>query len=148
MYSVQLITHLNTLIQTCKDSATGFAQCADISDNAMLKAALTQNYRHCSASAGELDILLSSLGGNSALNSTLAATRRWPEVKASASENDEEAIVQTYERSLEVALSSYQNVLSQHLPEYVRIIVSRQMAGLQVMSNEIKNLLNSLYASA
>lgn len=146
MYSVQLITHLHALIQTCKDSATIFAQCADALDNAMLKAALTRHHRHCSASDAELHVLLSSLGGNTALNSTIAANRRWPEVKADALDEDDATILQAYERGLEVTVSNYQNVLSQRLPEYVRIIVSRQLADLQVKSNEIKALLDNQYA--
>ena len=149
MEKSELISTLNDLIKTCKDGEEGFLACSEGIKDPMLKASFTERSLNCDEAADELQELVLSLGGNPETQSSLAGTlhRRWVDIKSAITGQDEEAVLNECERGEDVAIRSYKNALEKNLPEYVRIIVERQFAGVRANHDEVKLMRDSAAAS-
>ena len=149
MEKSELISTLNDLIETCKDGEEGFLACCEGIEDPMLKASFMERSLDCGEAADELQELVLSLGGNPETQSSLAGTlhRRWVDIKAAITGQDEEAVLNECERGEDVAIRSYKNALEKDLPEYVRIIVERQFAGVRANHDEVKLMRDSAAAS-
>ena len=145
----ELISTLNDLIETCKDGEEGFLACSEGIKDPILKASFTERSLNCGEAADELQELVSSLGGDPETQSSLAGTlhRRWVDIKSAITGQDEEAVLNECERGEDVAVRSYKNALEKNLPEYVRIIVERQFAGVRANHDEVKLMRDSAAAS-
>lgn len=146
MYSVQLITLLNNLIVSCKDSTAGFMQCADALENPMLKSAYTQHALCSINNARELQALVASLGCSMQLNSTLASNKRW--LQGVSDSKAESEVLQECGYGVSIHRQHYQEVLNQQLPPYVEIIVSRQLRAFEARQQQVDSMLEACCASA
>ncbi len=145
-----VIDALNDLVKTCKDGEYGFKACAEQTKRADLKSVFMQRADDCRGAAQELYEQIRALGGKveeggSALG---AIERGWVAVKAKLSSYDDKAVLEECERGEDNALARYRKALKQPLPAGVKLIVERQLQGVQRNHDQIKMLRDQVRASA
>jgi uncharacterized protein (TIGR02284 family) len=137
-----IISTLNDLIETSKDGEEGFRTCAqDISDSKM-KSLFMDRAQHCAQAARELQEQVVALGGKPETSTSVSSSlhRRWVDIKAAVTGQDDEAILNECERGEDVAMKSYRNALGKDLPPAIRSIVERQFGGVQRNHDQVKAL--------
>ncbi|RZI44788.1 PA2169 family four-helix-bundle protein [Herbaspirillum sp. HC18] len=142
MNSDETISTLNDLIETCKDGEEGFYTCAaDVSDP-QLKAFFSNCARTCASAALELQELVRQYGGDPENSTSLggAVHRRWIDIKALVTGEDEKAVLKECERGEDIAVASYRNALGKTLPSDVRVVVERQYEGALKNHDQVKRL--------
>lgn len=145
-----VIDALNDLVETCKDGEYGFKACAEQAKRADLKSVFMQRADDCRGAAQELHEQIRGLGGKvEEGGSTLGAIERgWVAVKAKLSTYDDKAILEECERGEDNALARYRKALKKPLPASVKLIVERQLQGVQRNHDQIKMLRDQFRASA
>lgn len=144
-----IISTLNDLIQTCKDGAEGFRDCAAHVNEAQMKSLLDNRAQSCDSSAAELQELVRGYGGDPETKSSLAGTlhRRWVDIKAAISGRDEHAVLSECERGEDVAVRRYRDALDKVLPPEIRAVVERQYQGALRNHDQVKALRDRIQAS-
>jgi uncharacterized protein (TIGR02284 family) len=137
-----VIDVLNDLVETCKDGEYGFKACADQAKSPDLKSLLMQRADDCRRGAQELGEQIRSLGGTpdeggSAMG---AVERGWVAVRTTLSKYDDKAVLAECERGEDNALARYRKALNKPLPAGVKLIVERQLQGVQRNHDQIKRL--------
>src|SRR5581483_3343444 len=123
----ELITCLNDLIESCRDSEKGFLAAAENISNESLK----NYFRRCSSQraqfAAELGAEVRQLGGNAEQSGSVSGMfhRGWMNLKAAVSGGDE-SIISECEWGEDSALRNYERVLKQNLPPNVLPVVKHQ----------------------
>ena len=137
-----VISTLNDLIETCKDGEEGFRQCAEGISDPQIKNLFVDRAQACSSSAGELQELVSSCGGDPETKSSISGSmhRRWIDIKSAVTGKDDEAILNECERGEDVAVSSYRKALEKDLPANIRSVVERQYNGVLRNHDQVKSL--------
>lgn len=132
MTNQELISTLNSLIQTCKDGEVGFRTCAVDQLDPEIKASLMERSSTCSAAARELQNLVIQHGGTPEQSGSLSGTlhRRWVDIKSTVMGKDEKSILDECERGEDVAEHHYSNALAKDLPPLERAIIERQYQGV------------------
>jgi len=135
-----VISTLNDLIETCKDGEEGFRSCAEGIGDVQMKNFFTDRAQQCSRSAGELQELVSAVGGKPETSSSMSGAlhRRWVDIKSTLTGKDDEAILNECERGEDVALASYRKALEKSLPAEVHSVVERQFHGVQRNHDQVK----------
>jgi uncharacterized protein (TIGR02284 family) len=135
MTNAQTIRTLNELIIVSRDGEKGFRTCADHVRDSRLRALFLDRAQACAQAAEELQSIVLELGGEPAHDGSAfgAMHRRWLDVRAIFSSDDDATIVAECERGEDYALEPYRNALDDHLPDFVRRIVLQQFEG--VMNN-------------
>ncbi|MEN3363416.1 MAG: hypothetical protein V7606_690 [Burkholderiales bacterium] len=144
------ISTLNDLILTCKDGEAGFRVCAEDLKDEQLKINFTARAEDCAVAANELQGLVLSLGGKPGTSSSISGAlhRRWVDIKSLITGKDNLAVLTECERGEDVALNSYRTALETDLPQDVRAVVEKQLAGVQRNHDRVKQLRNSAQAAA
>jgi uncharacterized protein (TIGR02284 family) len=70
--------------------------------------------------------------------------RGWVAVKATLSTYDDKAVLEEAERGEDNAMARYRKALKQPLPVGVKLIVERQMQGVQRNHDQVKMLRDSI----
>src|SRR5215213_754222 len=138
----EVISTLNSLIETCRDGREGFRTAAEGVRSAELRE-LFQGYAHQRASfAGELQDEVRRLGGDPERTGSLVATlhRGWMGLRAALEGDDDRAVVSECERGEDVALANYRAALDTDMHANVRAMVERQFAEVKEAHNLISNL--------
>lgn len=145
-----VIDALNDLIETCKDGEYGFKACADQAKRPDLKSLFMQRADDCRGAAQELIEQVRGLGGNPEQGGTVmgAVERGWVAVRAKLSTYDDKAVLEECERGEDNALARYRKALKMPLPAGVKLIVERQLQGVQRNHDQIKMLRDQFRASA
>ena len=145
-----VIDALNDLIETCKDGEYGFKACADQAKRPDLKSVLMQRADDCRGAAQELTEQVRGLGGKPEEGGSAmgALERGWVAVRTTLSTYDDLAVLEECERGEDNALARYRKALKKPLPAGVKLIVERQMQGVQRNHDQIKMLRNQFRASA
>jgi uncharacterized protein (TIGR02284 family) len=143
-----VIDVLNDLVETCKDGEYGFKACADNVKRADLKSLFMQRADDCRGAAQELQQHILSLGGKveeggSAMG---AVERGWVAVRATLSTYDDKAMLEECERGEDNALARYRKALKKPLPADIKLIVERQLQGVQRNHDQIKMMRDQLKA--
>ena len=127
-----VISALNSLIQTCKDGQEGFQTAADGSDRSDLKTLLYEYSQQRSQFAGELQTLVQSLGGDPEKSGSIAGAlhRGWIDIKTAVVGNDESAILNECERGEDSAKSAYKDAAQQDLPAYIHVVITEQLRAV------------------
>ena len=91
-----------------------------------------------------------SLGGNAKEGGSAmgAVERGWVAVKATLSTYDDKAVLEECERGEDNAVARYRKALKKPLPAGIKLIVERQMQGVQRNHDQIKMLRDQFRASA
>lgn len=136
---------LNDLIETAKDGEYGFAKCAERVKAAHLKQTLQRRADGCREAARELQALVVQHGGKPADSGTVlgAMHRGWVTVKDTLTLDSDHAVLEEAERGEDHALARFRKALKTDLPEDVRSVVVRQMAGAQTNHDQVKALRDS-----
>jgi uncharacterized protein (TIGR02284 family) len=145
-----VVDALNDLIETCKDGEYGFKACAEQAKRSDLKSLLMQRADDCRGAAQELAEQVRGLGGKPEDSGSAmgAVERGWVAVRTTLSTYDDKAVLEECERGEDNALARYRKALKKPLPAGVKLIVERQLQGVQRNHDQIKMLRDQLRASA
>lgn len=135
---------LNDLIETSKDGEAGFRSCAEDVKSLELKTVFNERALECAAAADELQALVVGLGGEPEDDTSVAGDlhRRWVDLKALVTGQDDKAILNECERGEDVAKKAYAEALENELPFNVREVIQHQYADVLRNHEQIKVLRN------
>jgi uncharacterized protein (TIGR02284 family) len=145
-----VIDVLNDLIETCKDGEYGFKACAEQAKRADIKSVLMLRADDCRSAGQELAEQVRGLGGKpDESGSAMGALERgWVAVRTALTTYDDKAVLEECERGEDNALARYRKALKKPLPAGIKLLVERQMQGVQRNHDQIKMLRDQLRASA
>ncbi|HSI53044.1 MAG: PA2169 family four-helix-bundle protein [Ramlibacter sp.] len=137
-----VVDALQDLVECCKDGEFGFRACAEQAKRADLKSTFLQRADDCRGAAQELNEQIRSLGGKAEDSGSMtgALHRGWVAVKSTLTTYDDKAVLEECERGEDNALARYRKALKQALPAGVKLIVERQMQGVQRNHDQVKML--------
>ena len=137
-----VIDALHDLVECCKDGEYGFRACSGQAKRADLKSIFLKRADDCRGAAQELNEQIRTLGGTAQDSGSAAGAlhRGWVSVKAAFTTYDDKAVLEECERGEDNAMARYRKALKQPLPAGVKLIVERQMQGVQRNHDQIKML--------
>jgi uncharacterized protein (TIGR02284 family) len=139
----EIISTINSLIETLKDGQEGFKQAADAVKDPNLKSLFSEYSQQRSRFAAELQSQARSLGETEPEKSSSAAGamhRAWINIKSVATSGDDAAILSECERGEDSAVSEYKKAMEDNLASPLRDIVSRQYSEVKSAHDRIKML--------
>lgn len=141
----EVISTLNGLIETCKDGQNGFQEAAEGVERSDLKSLFYEFGQQRAKFVGELQSLVTSLGGDPENSgSTLAALHRgWINIKSVVTGRDEKAILNECERGEDSAKAMYKTALESGLPANVLDTVQTQNTSVKAAHDRVKALRDS-----
>ncbi len=142
MAEKDVITTLNTLIETCRDGEQGFRTAAENLQDTQVKTFFSEVARERGKFAEELKDEVQRLGGrpDEGGSAAGAAHRGWMNVKATVTGHDDKRIISEAERGEDVAVATYRTALEQKLPPPVDSIVHRQYAHVKDAHDRVRAL--------
>src|SRR5688572_10828678 len=140
MAEKDVISTLNTLIETCRDGEQGFRTAAENLKDPQVKSLFTAVARERAKFAEELKDEVERLGGHADEGGSAAgaAHRGWMNVKAAVTGHDEKQIIAEAERGEDVAVATYRTALEHKLPPPVDSIVHRQYAHVKEAHDRVR----------
>ncbi|HZN48345.1 MAG TPA: PA2169 family four-helix-bundle protein [Ramlibacter sp.] len=137
-----VIDVLKGLVECCKDGEYGFRECAEQAKREDLRSTFLQRADDCRRGAQELNDCIRQYGGSfedggSAMG---AMHRGWVSIKSKLTTYDDKAVLEEAERGEDNAKARYMKALQKNLPTDVRVVVERQMQGVQRNHDQIKML--------
>ena len=144
-----VIDVLKDLVETCFDGEYGFRACAEQAKRADIKTLLMQRAEDCKRGAQQLADEIHKLGGKiSEGGSAMGAVERgWVAVKTTLSTDDDKAVLEECERGEDNALARYRKALKKPLPADVKLVVERQLQGVQRNHDQVKMLRDQFKAA-
>jgi uncharacterized protein (TIGR02284 family) len=141
---------LKDLVETCFDGEYGFRTCADQAKRQDIKSVLTQRAEDCRRGAQELADKIHELGGKVSEGGTAmgAVERGWVAVRTTLTTYDDKAVLEECERGEDNAKARYRKALQKPLPADVKLIVERQMQGVERNHDQIKMLRDQFKAAS
>src|SRR5215218_4632989 len=129
----EVISTLNSLIETCRDGQEGFRTAAEGVRSAELRELFHDYARRRADFASTLQDEVRRLGGDPERTGSLVASlhRGWMGLRAALEGDDDGAIVSECERGEVVALETYRTALNTDMPASVRALVERQFAEVK-----------------
>ena len=145
-----VIDVLQDLVECCKDGEYGFRTCAEQAPRQDLKSTFLQRADDCRNAAQELNDQIRSLGGRTEDSGSVAGAmhRGWVSVKSTLTTYDDKAVLEECERGEDNAKARYMKALKKPLPANIKLIVERQMQGVQRNHDQIKMLRDQARASS
>lgn len=143
MKNDDVIETLNELIETSKDGERGFETCSKHAHDPMLRDLLNHHARTCHQAIDELSPLVIEYGGKPDVTGSAseALHRGWVAVRGSFGAMSDLDVLEECERSEDMALRHYREALDDgDMPTNVRLVVERQMLGLQRNHEQIRQL--------
>jgi uncharacterized protein (TIGR02284 family) len=145
-----VIDVLQDLAECSKDGEYGFRACAEQAERADLKSTFLQRADDCRGAVQELNEQIRMLGGKITEHGSAAGAvhRGWVSIKSKLTTYDDKAILEECERGEDNAKTRYANALKKPLPAGVKLIVERQMQGVQRNHDQIKMLRDQFRAAS
>jgi uncharacterized protein (TIGR02284 family) len=145
-----VVDALNDLAECCKDGEYGFRACAEQAKREDLKSVFLQRADDCRRGAQELYEQIRACGGKIDEGGSAAGAmhRGWVAVKAKLSTYDDKAVLEEAERGEDNAMARYRKALKQPLPANAKLVVERQMQGVQRNHDQIKMLRDQFRAAS
>ncbi|HTH80844.1 MAG TPA: PA2169 family four-helix-bundle protein [Ramlibacter sp.] len=137
-----VIDTLQDLAECSLDGEYGFQACAEQASSAELKSIFTQRADDCRRAVQELNDQIRSLGGSIEEHGSAAGAlhRGWVAAKSTLSSYDDKAVLEEAERGEDNAKARYMKALKKPLPAHVKMMVERQMQGVQRNHDQVKSL--------
>lgn len=150
MSNDDIIDTLNDLIETCKDGEYGFRASAEYVTSPVTRQSFERRAEECRQAAGELQRLVTRLGGKAEDSGTAggAMHRGWVAVKGTLAGYTDKAILEETERGEDSAMTTYREALARDLPPEVRMVVERQFEGVKRNHLEVRTLRDQARAAA
>src|SRR5712671_4919112 len=123
----EIISTLNSLIETLKDGQEGFKQSAEGVDDPELKTVFDRFSLQRSRFVGELQSEVMSLGDPDPEDSSSVSGsmhRTWINVKSAITSHDQHAILAEAERGEDAAVSAYEDAIQKDLPAPIKSIIT------------------------
>jgi uncharacterized protein (TIGR02284 family) len=142
----EIISTVNSLIETLKDGQEGFRQAAEAVKDSELKSLFSDYSLERSRFAGELQEELRQIGDADPEDSSSVAGamhRAWINLKAAATSGDDHAILAECKRGEDSAISEYQKAMEADLSSPLRDTVSRQYDKVKMAHDRVRNLRDS-----
>ncbi|MBV9861547.1 MAG: PA2169 family four-helix-bundle protein [Alphaproteobacteria bacterium] len=140
-----VVSALNTLVETSKDGEQGFRTCADNAKNPQHKQFFEQAARRCAEGAAELQAKVRHLGGDPERSGSMtgALHRSWVNIKSTITGMDEAAVLAECERGEDSAKQVYEEALKKDLPADVRAMVERQYREVKQNHDRVRAMRNT-----
>jgi uncharacterized protein (TIGR02284 family) len=137
-----VISTLNTLIETCRDGEQGFREAAQNLKDPTVKSLFNEVSHERARFAEELKSEVQRLGGSPEEGGSVAgaAHRGWINVKGALTGRDDKQIISEAERGEDVAVATYQKALQETLPPAVESVVSRQYEHVREAHDRVRDL--------
>jgi len=138
-----IVSHLNTLIETCKDGEKGFTDAAEHVQDDQLRTLFTNYAAQRRDFALELQDLVTTYGKEPETESSMSSAlhRTWIDFKSALTDHSNHAVLAECERGEDSAVSSYRDALEENdLPADVRRIVQDQYAEIKTAHDHVKAL--------
>jgi uncharacterized protein (TIGR02284 family) len=139
----EVISTLNSVIETLKDGQEGFRQAAEAVKDSQLKSLFSEFSLQRSKFAGELQNHVIQMGDSNPedTSSTAGALHRaWINMKSAITSADDHAILSECERGEDSAVAEYKKAMDAELPGPARDIISRQYADIKAAHDQVKAL--------
>jgi uncharacterized protein (TIGR02284 family) len=138
-------SHLNNLIETCKDGQDGFHQAAEKVHCDQLRAELESYSRQRAEFATSLQSEVSRLGVTPEKGGSIAGAmhRGWINLKTALTSNDDQAVINECERGEDSAVAAYQEAMKADLAPQVQQMLSRQYQTVKATHDKIRDLRDS-----
>ena len=139
----EIISTINSLIETLKDGQEGFKQAAEGVKDPTLKSLFNEYSMQRAKFAGELQAEAVQLGEPEPEESSSTAGamhRAWINIKSAVTSNDDHAILAECERGEDSAVKEYKEALEDDISSPVRDIISRQYSDVQSAHDRIRSL--------
>src|SRR4051812_26441449 len=125
----EIISTINSLIETLKDGQEGFKQAAEAVKDTSLKSLFNEFSLQRAKFAGELQSEVVNLGEpepEEDSSTSGALHRAWINIKSAITSGDDHAILAECERGEDSAVSEYQEAMEEEISSPVRDIIGRQ----------------------
>jgi uncharacterized protein (TIGR02284 family) len=139
----EIISTINSLIETLKDGQEGFKQAAEGVRDPALKSLFNEYAMQRSKFAGELQAEAVQLGEpdpESSSSTSGAIHRAWINIKSAVTSQDDHAILAECERGEDSAVDEYKDALEEDISAPIRDIISRQYSEVKIAHDRIRNL--------
>ena len=142
MAEKEVISTLNTLIETCRDGEQGFREAAKNLKDPSVKSMFTEIAYERAKFAEELKSEVERLGGTPDEGGSIsgAAHRGWVNVKGALTGRDDKQIIAEAERGEDVAVETYRDALKEPLPVGVESVVHRQFDHVKEAHDRVRAL--------
>ena len=146
MYMAQqkeIISTINSLIETLKDGQEGFREASEAVKDPELKSLFSEFSLQRSKFAGELQSQAQGLGESDPEDSSSTAGamhRAWINLKSAITSQDDHAILNECERGEDVAVSEYKKAMEKELSSPLRDIISRQYTEVKSAHDRVRDL--------
>ena len=139
----EIISTINSLIETLKDGQEGFRQSAEAVKDAHLKSLFNELSLQRSKFAGELQSEAISLGEPKPEDSSSTAGalhRTWINLKSAITTQDDHAVLAECERGEDSAVAEYKKAMEGDLSGPVRDLISRHYTDVKAAHDKVRNL--------
>jgi uncharacterized protein (TIGR02284 family) len=135
-----IVSVLNTLLETCRDGEKGFRNAAENVQSPQVKSRFLEFARERSTFADELEREVQRLGGTPASGGSASGAlhRGWMDVKGTVTGRDDSSLIAEAERGEDVAVATFRRALEESLPADVQSIVERQAARVKAVHDEVR----------
>lgn len=139
----EVISTLNSVIETLKDGQEGFRQAAEAVKDSQLKTLFNELSLQRSKFAGELQNHVIQMGESKPEDSSSTASalhRAWINMKSAITSQNDHAILSECERGEDSAVAEYKKAMEAELPSPARDILSRQYTDVKAAHDRVKAL--------
>ena len=139
----EIISTINSLIETLKDGQEGFKQASEAVKDTNLKSLFSEYSLQRAKFAGELQAEARQLGESEPEESSSSAGamhRAWINIKSAVTSGDDHSILAECERGEYSAVKEYKEALDEDLSSPIRAIVSRQYSEVKSAHDRVKQL--------
>jgi uncharacterized protein (TIGR02284 family) len=139
----EIISTINSLIETLKDGQEGFQKAAEGVKDPNLKSLFSGYSQQRARFATELQSRARDLGESEPEKTSSAAGamhRAWINIKSVVTSGDDAAILAECERGEDSAVSEYKKAMEDNLTSPLRELVSRQYSEVKTAHDRIKTL--------
>ncbi len=145
----EVISILNSLIETCKDGEEGFRTAGDAVENPDIRTLFHLFGQQRARFASELNNEVLRHGGEPAESGHVAASlhRGWLHLKTAITGKNETAIIDECERGEDVAMAAYQDALKKQLPSDLLSMVEEQYAAVRHSHETVRGMKRTAHAA-